>query len=148
MVGKNAFDVIMVGGGVMGCATAYYLLKKDPQIKVAIVEKDPTYEFNSTVLSDANIRLQFNVKENILISQYGLEVLETFAEDMAVDNDKPDQERSDDPIFLVFCRCSPSQYWYKRCCMDPGLEFMHHTDCYFFNKIDRGSDKCRSLCEL
>jgi glycine/D-amino acid oxidase-like deaminating enzyme len=90
MVGEKAFDVIMAGGGVMGCATAYYLLKKDPKIRVAIIEKDPTYEFNSTVLSDANIRLQFNVKENIQISQYGLEVLQTFAEDMAVEDDKPD----------------------------------------------------------
>jgi glycine/D-amino acid oxidase-like deaminating enzyme len=90
MVPKNSYDAIMVGGGVMGCATAYYLMKKDPQLKVAIVEKDPTYEFCSTVLSDANIRLQFNVKENILISLYGLEVLETFAEDMAIDGVKVD----------------------------------------------------------
>ena len=74
----------------MGCATAYYLLNNDPQIKVAIVEKDPTYEFNSSVLSDANIRLQFNIKENILISQYGLDALETFAEDMKDDGVKPD----------------------------------------------------------
>lgn len=87
---ENAYDVIMVGGGVMGCATAYYLLKNDPQIKVAVVEKDPTYEFCSTVLSDANIRLQFNVKENIQISQYGLEVLESFGDDMAVGGVKPD----------------------------------------------------------
>lgn len=87
---KNLYDVIMVGGGVMGCATAYYLLKKDPQLKVVIVEKDPTYEFCSTVLSDANIRLQFNVNENIQISQYGLKVLETFAADMAVGGVKAD----------------------------------------------------------
>lgn len=90
MMGKKTYDVIMVGGGVIGCATAYYLLKNFPQLKVAIIEKDPTYEFNSTVLSDANIRLQFNIKENIQISQYGLEVLETFADDMAVGGVKPD----------------------------------------------------------
>jgi len=90
MIDDKIYDVIIVGGGVMGCATAYYLVKKDPQIKVAIVEKDPTYEFNSSILSDANIRLQFNVKENILISQYGLEVLETFADDMVVGGVKPD----------------------------------------------------------
>ena len=48
MTDKNMYDVIMVGGGVMGCATAYYLLKNDPQVKVAIIEKDPTYEFNSS----------------------------------------------------------------------------------------------------
>ncbi|MBT3338694.1 MAG: FAD-binding oxidoreductase [Anaerolineae bacterium] len=84
------YDAIMVGGGVMGCATAYYLMKKAPQLKVAIIEKDPTYEFNSSVLSDANIRLQFNIKENIQISQYGIEKLKTFADDMAVDGVKPD----------------------------------------------------------
>ena len=78
------FDVIMAGGGVMGCATAYYLLQADPGMKVAIVEMDPEYEHNSTVLSDGNIRLQFNLRENILISLYGMERLKTFKEDMAV----------------------------------------------------------------
>jgi glycine/D-amino acid oxidase-like deaminating enzyme len=87
---NSTYDAVMIGGGVMGCATAYYLMKNDPQLKVAIIEKDPTYEFCSTVLSDANIRLQFNVKENIQISQYGLEVLATFGEDMAVGGVKPD----------------------------------------------------------
>ena len=98
----NAYDVIMVGGGVMGCATAYYLLKKDPQIKVAIIEKDPTYEFNSTVLSDANTRLQFNVKENIQMSLYGLEMLDTFTDDMAVGGVKPDIAfRQQGNLFMV-----------------------------------------------
>ena len=67
MNNANKFDVIMVGGGVMGCATAYYLLDADPTLKVAIVEMEPSYEHNSSVLSDGNIRLQFNIKENILV---------------------------------------------------------------------------------
>ena len=74
----------------MGCATAYYLLKFDPRLNVAIIEKDPTYERASTPLSDGNTRIQFNIKENIQMSQYGLEVLKTFADDMAVDGLKPD----------------------------------------------------------
>lgn len=85
---KN-FDVVMAGGGVMGCATAYYLLLADPTLKVAIVEMEPSYEHNSTVLSDGNTRLQFNIRENIQISQYGLERLKTFGEDMAVGDWKP-----------------------------------------------------------
>jgi FAD-dependent oxidoreductase domain-containing protein 1 len=83
------FDVIMAGGGIMGCATAYYLLLQDPTLKVAILEMEPSYEHNSSILSDGNIRLQFNIKENILISQYGLEKLKTFSEDMAVGDWKP-----------------------------------------------------------
>ncbi len=90
MADNNQFDVIMAGGGVMGCAAAYYLRKTDPGIRVAVVEKDPDYRCNSTVLSDGNTRLQFNLPENIRISQYGLEVLRTFADDMAVGDRRPD----------------------------------------------------------
>ena len=85
----KTYDVIMAGGGVMGCATAYYLLLEDPNLNVAIVEMDPTYAKNSTVLSDGNTRLQFNIKENIEISKYALKRLATFDEDMAVDGVKP-----------------------------------------------------------
>lgn len=84
----KSYDVIMAGGGVMGCATAFYLLRSDPTLKVAIIEMDATYEKNSTVLSDGNTRLQFNLKENIQISQYGLDKLTTFSEEMAVDGIK------------------------------------------------------------
>ena len=84
------YDAIMIGGGVMACATAYHLLKSDSSLKVAIIEKDPTYRLSSTILSDGNLRIQFNIKENIQISQYGLEVLASFGEEMAVGDNKPD----------------------------------------------------------
>jgi len=86
---NKTYDAIMAGGGVMGCATAYYLMLADPTLKVAIIEMDATYAKNSSVLSDANTRLQFNIKENIQISQYALEKLATFGEDMEVDGVKP-----------------------------------------------------------
>jgi glycine/D-amino acid oxidase-like deaminating enzyme len=84
------YDVVMVGGGVMGCATAYYLLKLDPTLRVAIIEKDPDYTQNSTILSDGNLRVQFNIKENIQMSLYGLEVLARFGEEMAVGQQRPE----------------------------------------------------------
>jgi len=99
---SNSFDVILAGGGVMSCATAYYLLRYEPNLKVAIIEKDPTYAKSSTVLSDGNIRLQFNIKENIQISQFGLEVLKTFKNEMEVDGEKPDPIfRQEGNLFLV-----------------------------------------------
>jgi glycine/D-amino acid oxidase-like deaminating enzyme len=98
----KSFDVIMAGGGLMGCATAYYLLLGDPNMKVAIIEMDPDYTYNSTVLSDGNARLQFNLKENILISLYGLERLKTFSEDMAVGDWRPEIDfRQQGNLFLV-----------------------------------------------
>jgi FAD-dependent oxidoreductase domain-containing protein 1 len=102
MNGTQPFDVIMVGGGVMGCATAYYLLQADPTLRVAIIERDPEYTYNSTVLSDGNIRQQFNIRENILISQYGLERLKTFRQDMAVGDWQPAVDfRQQGNLFLV-----------------------------------------------
>ena len=96
------FGVVMAGGGVMGCAIAYYLLKADPTIKIAIVEMDPSYKHNSTVLSDGNIRQQLNLKENILISLYGMERLKTFHEDMAVGDWQPEIDfRQQGNLFLV-----------------------------------------------
>lgn len=99
---SNSFDVILAGGGVMSCATAYYLLSYEPNLKVAIIEKDPTYARSSTVLSDGNIRLQFNIKENIQISQFGLDVLKSFKDEMEVDGEKPDPMfRQEGNLFLV-----------------------------------------------
>jgi L-2-hydroxyglutarate oxidase LhgO len=40
----TSYDTIIIGGGVMGCATAYYLLKFDPKLNIAILEMDPTHE--------------------------------------------------------------------------------------------------------
>ena len=97
-----SYDAIMIGGGLMGCATAYYLMKADDRLRVAIVEMDPTYEKASTPLSDGNIRVQFSLKENIQISQYGLEVVGRFAQDMAVGDQQPDLAfRRQGNIFLV-----------------------------------------------
>lgn len=96
------YDVILIGGGVMACATAYYLRKMDDTIRVLIVERDPSYAQSSTVLSDGNTRIQFNLRENILISQYGLQVLATFADDMAVGDEKPEIGfRQQGNLFLV-----------------------------------------------
>ena len=87
---NQQFDIIFVGAGVMGCAIATHLLQRDGQLRIALIEKDLTYKYASTMLSDGNSRVQFNVKENIQMSQYALEVLETFSEDLAVDGERPD----------------------------------------------------------
>ena len=63
-VSKTTYDVIIVGGGAMGCSIAYNLIRSDNNLDIAIVEKDSTYTKASTLLSEGNIRVQFNVKEN------------------------------------------------------------------------------------
>jgi glycine/D-amino acid oxidase-like deaminating enzyme len=89
MKNTQTYDVIITGGGIMGSATAYYLTKADPALKVVVVERDPSYARASTTLSMSNVRIQFSLKENIQISRYAFQVLETFEEDMAVEDRKP-----------------------------------------------------------
>ncbi|MFT5193625.1 MAG: FAD-dependent oxidoreductase domain-containing protein 1 [Candidatus Promineifilaceae bacterium] len=83
------YDIVLVGSGVMGSAIAYNLIKQDARLKIALVEKDKTFEKSSTILSDGNTRVQFNLSANIKISLYGLKVLETFAAEMRVEGQAP-----------------------------------------------------------
>jgi glycine/D-amino acid oxidase-like deaminating enzyme len=85
-----SYDVVIVGGGAMGSSTAYHLKMTEPSLSVAVVERDSTYTRASTVLSDGNVRVQFHLEENIRISQYAMEALRTFAEDMATDRYRPE----------------------------------------------------------
>ena len=86
----KSYDVVIVGGGVMGCACAYFLKQADETVRVAVVEKDPSYTYASSTLSMANVRIQFSLKENIEISLYAFEFFDRFQEEMAVDGDAPD----------------------------------------------------------
>jgi glycine/D-amino acid oxidase-like deaminating enzyme len=74
----------------MGSSTAYHLMKAESSLSVTVIEKDSSYARASTVLSDGNVRVQFNLEENIRISQHTMEVLRTFAEDMATDTFRPE----------------------------------------------------------
>ncbi len=89
MDSSTLYDVIIVGGGIMGSTTAYYLTKKDPQLKVAVIERDLAYTRASTTLSMVNARIQFSLRQNIQISQYAFDVLERFEEDMTVAGNRP-----------------------------------------------------------
>jgi len=98
----KTYDIIIVGGGIMGSASAYYLMKADPTLKVAVVERDSSYSQASTALSMSNVRVQFSLKENVQISLYTLQVLKRFEEDMAVDGGQPKiYFRQEGNLFLV-----------------------------------------------
>ena len=59
----NTYDIIIIGGGIMGCATAFYLMKADERLQVAVIERDPSYAHASTTLSMSNVRIQFSLTE-------------------------------------------------------------------------------------
>jgi glycine/D-amino acid oxidase-like deaminating enzyme len=53
----------------MGSALAYWLTRLDPDMAVAVIERDPSYATASSALSAASIRQQFTTPVNIRISQ-------------------------------------------------------------------------------
>ena len=82
--------VVVVGGGVMGSALAYWLTRLDPSVGVTVVERDPTYEYASSALSAASIRQQFSTAANIRISQASIAFLRRAALELGFDDEHPD----------------------------------------------------------
>ena len=66
-------DVVIIGGGIIGAATAYFLSKEGRKVKV--IERDPTYKNASFPLSLGGFRRQFFQKENILLGKFAREFI-------------------------------------------------------------------------
>jgi sarcosine oxidase len=71
-----SFDVVIVGGGVMGSSIAYHLRSNANFTgSVAVIERDATYARASSALSASSIRQQFSTPLNIHLSRYGIDFL-------------------------------------------------------------------------
>ena len=66
-------DVVIIGGGIIGASTAYFLSKEGR--KVRVFERDPTYKKASFPLSLGGFRRQFFQKENILLGKFAKEFI-------------------------------------------------------------------------
>ncbi len=80
---KDTADVAIIGGGIMGASTAYYLARRGCT-DVVILEKDLLAQA-STGLSAGGIRQQFSHPANIRLSQEAVRVFERFEEEFGVD---------------------------------------------------------------
>ena len=81
---RATYDIVIVGGAVIGSSIAYWLTR-NPAFdgSVLVVERDSTYEFSSTTLSTSAIRQQFSNPINVKISQFGVEFIRAFPDIMA-----------------------------------------------------------------
>jgi sarcosine oxidase len=83
-------DVVIVGGGIVGSAAAYFLTVLDPTgaRRVVVAEQDLSYARSCTARSVGGLRQQFSTPENIVMSQATLALFrglkETFGEDADV----------------------------------------------------------------
>jgi glycine/D-amino acid oxidase-like deaminating enzyme len=75
----HAADVLIIGGGVMGCSIAIHLREAGAE-RVTIVERDPTYAHASSYLAMGGIRQQFGSALNVRLVQLSLPFWRAFDE--------------------------------------------------------------------
>lgn len=69
-------DVVIIGGGIMGSATAYFLaMAKGGGNGIVVLEPDPTYAKASTPKATGIVRQQYGVPENIRMCVFAAEFL-------------------------------------------------------------------------
>ncbi|WP_407049312.1 NAD(P)/FAD-dependent oxidoreductase [Methyloraptor flagellatus] len=82
------YDVVVVGGAIVGSSVAYFLKHELGFAgSVLVVEKDPTYARSSTTLSAASIRQQFSTAENIRLSRFGVSFIKDLKARFGADAD-------------------------------------------------------------
>ncbi len=84
--GNKSYDVVIVGGAIMGSATAWFLTNTpDFDGSVLVIEKDPTYAMTSTAHSNSCMRQQFSTTLNVQISQFAADFVTNLRSHMGGD---------------------------------------------------------------
>jgi glycine/D-amino acid oxidase-like deaminating enzyme len=84
------YDVVIIGGAIMGSSTAWWLKRLGFAGRVLVIERDPTYEKAATTLSFSCIRQQFSTELNIRISQFGADFVQSLRQQMGGDDRVPE----------------------------------------------------------
>lgn len=86
---QKSYDVVIVGGAVIGSAIAYFLAGPIGfKGSVLVVERDPTYAEAATPRSAGGIRQQFSTAENIRMSMFGAEFVRNVADHLSVEGER------------------------------------------------------------
>lgn len=70
---KTRADVIVIGGGIIGCSTAYYLAKKGKS--VIVLEKSAAFGYGGSGRNGGGVRQSGRDKRELALAMYGVENL-------------------------------------------------------------------------
>ncbi len=88
---KPAYDVVIIGGAIMGSSAAWFLTDNaDFDGSVLVIERDPTYQACSTAHTNSCMRQQFSTELNIRISQFAADFVKNLREYMGGDARVPE----------------------------------------------------------
>jgi len=79
------FDHVIVGGGIIGSAAAYFLAASGRAGRVALIEADPTFARATTPQGAGGVRQLFSRPEHVRMSRFSLDFYAGFAQTMTVD---------------------------------------------------------------
>lgn len=77
-VPPSSADVVVIGGGVIGCATAFFAARAG--LRVVVLERRPALGTLTTAASTGAFRLQFDNPEEIAAVREGIELFDSFGE--------------------------------------------------------------------
>ncbi|MBK7140893.1 MAG: FAD-binding oxidoreductase [bacterium] len=77
---RTKADAVVIGGGIIGVAVAFYLARKKFG-QVVLVEKEPFTGAGSTTKAAGGIRAQFSTKTNIEMSMLSEKMFANFKEE-------------------------------------------------------------------
>ena len=81
------YDIVIIGGAIVGSSVAFYLREEGFAGSIALVERDPQFTHSATTLSCASIRQQFSIPENIRLSQFTLGLFRRLKQEFGADAD-------------------------------------------------------------
>lgn len=88
---RSSYDVVIVGGAVMGSSVAWFLSSNDDfDGTVLVVERDPSYEFTSTARTNSCMRQQYSNELNIRVSRFSADYVRNFRRWMGDDPEVPE----------------------------------------------------------
>lgn len=84
---KDSYDVVIVGGAMMGSSAAWFLTDNpDFDGSILVIERDPSYATASTTHTNSCIRQQFSTDINVRVSQFGAEFIKSYHERIGLDD--------------------------------------------------------------
>ena len=87
---RDSYDVVIIGGAIMGSSLAWWLTEMAGfNGSVLVVERDPSYLKCASVLSNSSIRQQFSTELNIRISQFTADFCRNLRANMGGDERVP-----------------------------------------------------------
>lgn len=82
------YDIVIIGGGIIGSSVAYHLARDGRAGTIAVIERDITYSEAATPRGSGGIRQLFSLPENIEMARYGLDFYKKFDQTMSSKGDQ------------------------------------------------------------